>query len=65
MRSRLAAVKSFETLASTADGELDLSEAGLQRPPPRGPTSCDNPFGGMDKRAIKGLIAMFRRCGGR
>ncbi|GAA2070866.1 accessory Sec system translocase SecA2 [Actinomadura alba] len=60
--ARDRAVKTFEALTPTADGELDLSDAGLQRPSATWTYLVhDNPFGAMDERAIKGLVAMFRR----
>jgi preprotein translocase subunit SecA len=64
--ARDRAVKTFEGLSPTADGDLDLSDTGLQRPSATWTYLVhDNPFGAMDERAIKGLVAMFRRRGRR
>ncbi|KAB2345652.1 accessory Sec system translocase SecA2 [Actinomadura rudentiformis] len=55
------AVDTFETLTATPDG-IDLTAAGLQRPSATWTYLVhDNPFGSLDERALRGLIAMFRR----
>ncbi|MBO2446623.1 accessory Sec system translocase SecA2 [Actinomadura barringtoniae] len=53
--------ETFETLTATPDG-VDLSNAGLKRPSATWTYLVhDNPFGSLDERALRGLIAMFRR----
>jgi len=53
--------ETFETLTATPDG-IDLSNAGLKRPSATWTYLVhDNPFGSLDERALRGLIAMFRR----
>ncbi|GAA2575694.1 accessory Sec system translocase SecA2 [Actinomadura fulvescens] len=55
------AVGTFATLTATPDG-IDLTAAGLQRPSATWTYLVhDNPFGSLDERALRGLIAMFRR----
>ncbi|MFG1999580.1 accessory Sec system translocase SecA2 [Spirillospora sp. NPDC048911] len=55
------AIDTFTTLTATPDG-IDLTAAGLQRPSATWTYLVhDNPFGGLDERALRGLINMFRR----
>ncbi|TMR42034.1 accessory Sec system translocase SecA2 [Actinomadura geliboluensis] len=59
--ARARAVAAFEGLTATEDG-IDLDAAGLKRPSATWTYLVhDNPFGSMDERALRGLIAMFKR----
>ncbi|MFG2014116.1 accessory Sec system translocase SecA2 [Actinomadura geliboluensis] len=59
--ARTRAVAAFEGLTATEDG-IDLDAAGLKRPSATWTYLVhDNPFGSMDERALRGLIAMFKR----
>ncbi|QKW40382.1 accessory Sec system translocase SecA2 [Actinomadura sp. NAK00032] len=59
--ARTRAVAAFEGLTATEDG-IDLDSAGLKRPSATWTYLVhDNPFGSMDERALRGLIAMFKR----
>ncbi|MFG1854762.1 accessory Sec system translocase SecA2 [Actinomadura geliboluensis] len=59
--ARTRAVAAFECLTATEDG-IDLDAAGLKRPSATWTYLVhDNPFGSMDERALRGLIAMFKR----
>ncbi|MEU5878453.1 accessory Sec system translocase SecA2 [Spirillospora sp. NPDC047279] len=56
-------VETFNALTA-GPGGIDLSAAGLQRPSATWTYLVhDNPFGSLDERALRGLIAMFRRKG--
>ena len=59
--ARKRSVDAFEALTATEDG-IDLDSAGLQRPSATWTYLVhDNPFGSLDERALRGLIAMFKR----
>ncbi|WP_089324251.1 accessory Sec system translocase SecA2 [Actinomadura meyerae] len=59
--ARTRAVAAFEALTATEDG-VDLDSAGLKRPSATWTYLVhDNPFGSLDERALRGLIAMFKR----
>ncbi|MQY02797.1 accessory Sec system translocase SecA2 [Actinomadura macrotermitis] len=59
-QARERTVAAFEKLTATADG-VDLDGAGIQRPSATWTYLVhDNPFGSLDERAFKGLVAMFR-----
>ncbi|MFC9974970.1 accessory Sec system translocase SecA2 [Spirillospora sp. NPDC127200] len=59
--ARRRTMRSFEELEATPEGEIDLAAVGLRRPSATWTYVVhDNPFGGLDERALRGLIAMFR-----
>ncbi|GAA1812955.1 accessory Sec system translocase SecA2 [Actinomadura chokoriensis] len=59
--ARKRSVETFESLTATEDG-IDLDAAGLKRPSATWTYLVhDNPFGSLDERALRGLIAMFKR----
>ncbi|QXJ25021.1 accessory Sec system translocase SecA2 [Actinomadura graeca] len=54
-------VTAFESLTASEDG-IDLDAAGLIRPSATWTYLVhDNPFGSLDERAFRGLVAMFKR----
>ncbi|MEV5571488.1 accessory Sec system translocase SecA2 [Spirillospora sp. NPDC052269] len=56
-----AAVAAFENLKIADDGTLDLAGAGLQRPSATWTYLVhDNPFGSLDERTLRGVIALFK-----
>ncbi|MBX6769303.1 MAG: accessory Sec system translocase SecA2, partial [Actinomadura rubrobrunea] len=60
-RARERAAETFDAL-TVADGEIDMPGAGLVRPSATWTYVVhDNPFGSVDERAFRGLVAMFRR----
>ncbi|MEU6035434.1 accessory Sec system translocase SecA2 [Actinomadura sp. NPDC047616] len=60
-RARDRAADTFDTLEA-ADGRVDMPGAGLARPSATWTYVVhDNPFGSLDERAFRGLVAMFRR----
>ncbi|MBW8483599.1 accessory Sec system translocase SecA2 [Actinomadura parmotrematis] len=61
VQARERSVKAFEQLTA-AGGAIDLDAAGLTRPSATWTYLVhDNPFGSLDERAFKGLVALFRR----
>ncbi|GAA4062621.1 accessory Sec system translocase SecA2 [Actinomadura miaoliensis] len=60
-RARDRAADTFDTLEAS-DGRVDMPGAGLARPSATWTYVVhDNPFGSLDERAFRGLVAMFRR----
>jgi preprotein translocase subunit SecA len=60
-RARERAAESFASLQATGAG-IDLPDAGLARPSATWTYVVhDDPFGSLDERAFRGLVAMFRR----
>ncbi|WP_084262285.1 accessory Sec system translocase SecA2 [Actinomadura formosensis] len=59
--ARNRAVAAFAALTADESG-IDLASAGLKRPSATWTYLVhDNPFGSLDERALRGLIAMFKR----
>ncbi|TDD83719.1 accessory Sec system translocase SecA2 [Actinomadura rubrisoli] len=59
-RARELSVEAFTALTASEDG-IDLDSAGLKRPSATWTYLVhDNPFGSLDERALRGLIAMFK-----